>query len=133
MKIEVGNKSSLSLLNLFFKRINMTNSGVKSSNEDQDAKVSFNLDAPVILNNVLTLSLNCLIEVEGHFRLEMCIVGEFGSDDEDFLNRMIPNAIAIMFPYLRSQVSLMTAQPNMPTLVLPPVNINSMIKKIVQQ
>lgn len=32
------------------------------------------------------------------------------------------NTIAIMFPFLRSQVSLMTTQPGMMPIVLPPIN-----------
>ena len=32
------------------------------------------------------------------------------------------NTIAIMFPFVRSQVSLLTTQPNMVPIVLPPIN-----------
>lgn len=32
------------------------------------------------------------------------------------------NTIAIMFPFIRSQVSLMTTQPGMMPIVLPPIN-----------
>lgn len=38
------------------------------------------------------------------------------------------NTIAILFPYLRSQVTLMTAQPDIEPVVLPPVNINTLLK-----
>ena len=37
------------------------------------------------------------------------------------------NAVAIMFPYLRSYISTMTTQPGMVPVVLPPMNIMSMI------
>lgn len=34
-----------------------------------------------------------------------------------------------MFPYLRSQITLMTTQPNIAPVVIPPININSFLKK----
>lgn len=39
------------------------------------------------------------------------------------------NAIAILMPYLRSEVSLLTAQPGMDCVVLPAFNINKMLEK----
>ena len=34
-----------------------------------------------------------------------------------------------MMPYVRSEISLITAQPGVETVVLPPFNINNMINK----
>ena len=39
------------------------------------------------------------------------------------------NAIAILMPYLRSEVSLLTAQPGMECVVLPAFNINKMLEE----
>lgn len=39
------------------------------------------------------------------------------------------NAIAILMPYLRSEVSLLTAQPEVDCLVLPAFNVNKMLEK----
>jgi len=36
--------------------------------------------------------------------------------------------VSIMFPYLRSELSLITAQPNFPTIDLPVFNINELLK-----
>ena len=38
------------------------------------------------------------------------------------------NGIAIMFPYVRSYVSLLTTQPGMPPIILPALNIIAMIE-----
>lgn len=38
------------------------------------------------------------------------------------------NAIAIMFPYLRSYISTLTTQPGMAPVVLPPINILSLLE-----
>lgn len=40
-------------------------------------------------------------------------------DEESIIER---NAIAIMFPFIRSQVTLMTSQPGMTPIVLPTIN-----------
>ena len=37
------------------------------------------------------------------------------------------NAIAIMFPYLRSYISSLTTQPGMQPIVLPPINIMALL------
>lgn len=39
------------------------------------------------------------------------------------------NTISIMFPYIRSQVSLVTTQPDMSPIVIPSLNINSLMEK----
>lgn len=42
------------------------------------------------------------------------------------------NTIAILFPYLRSQISLITTQPDLPPIVLPTVNVVELFKKQVE-
>ena len=43
--------------------------------------------------------------------------------DEEKKNNIIKNnTVAIMFPFIRSQVSLLTTQPGMAPIVLPPIN-----------
>lgn len=50
----------------------------------------------------------------------------FSIDGED-MNRLEKNAVAIMFPYLRSYISTITTQPGMTPIVLPALNIVAMI------
>ena len=37
------------------------------------------------------------------------------------------NAVAIMMPYVRSQLTLLTSQPGVDPIVMPPLNINAML------
>jgi len=39
------------------------------------------------------------------------------------------NAVAILMPYVRSQLSLITAQPGMECIVMPPINVSAMMEK----
>ena len=38
------------------------------------------------------------------------------------------NAVAIVFPYMRTQLSLLTSQPEVDTVVLQPLNIAQMVE-----
>lgn len=40
------------------------------------------------------------------------------------------NTVAILFPYLRSQVTLMMAQPDIEPVVIPAININALLKNM---
>lgn len=49
----------------------------------------------------------------------------FTYDADDYSNEdkvVGDNTVAIMFPFIRSQITLMTSQPGMQPIVLPPIN-----------
>lgn len=65
-----------------------------------------------------------MIRIEGLFTFE------FGRDErsEELEYELITqNAVAILMPYLRSEVSILTAQPGVECVVLPPFNIIEML------
>ncbi len=70
---------------------------------------------------------------EGYVNVYVKTVGWFSLDaplkdsEEEF--PLLRNAVAIMFPFVRSQITLVTSQPNMQPVVLPPININSLIEE----
>lgn len=65
------------------------------------------------------------------FSIDLSVVGIFdvskvdASVCETLLDK---NTYAILFPFVRSQVTLLTSQPGMQPIVLPAININSMIE-----
>lgn len=67
------------------------------------------------------------------YTLEISLSGFFSIevDDElteDLKNTLVTkNSVAILMPYLRSQVSLLTAQPGVDCVILPAFNINNML------
>lgn len=68
-------------------------------------------------------SVQMRIRMAGYFR---CIC-----DDEGLKQELIRyNTVAIMFPYIRSQISLVTTQPDIPPISFPPVNIIAMFKDV---
>ena len=76
------------------------------------------------------MGIHFTISGENTFTLEGELVGIFSMDDKTDLSigKLKTNAVAIMFPYLRSQVTLWTSQPMMSPIVLPPININKIFK-----
>lgn len=124
--------SVLKMAKLEFEKIEFKRTGSRNSNE---VKYSFNVSIgenerkdyyKVILGVVGTKmkEYDVSIELAGYFEFEA------GSQIKDEEKRLLvqQNAVAIMMPYVRSELSLLTAQPNTDTLVLPPFNIIEMMK-----
>ena len=61
--------------------------------------------------------------------------GYFILNEESHYDRLMlrQNASAIVFPYMRSQLSLLTSQPEVEPLVLQPFNIAQMVKESLEQ
>lgn len=68
------------------------------------------------------------------YTLEISLSGFFNIEadselTEDLKNTLVTrNSVAILMPYLRSEVSLLTAQPEVECVVLPAFNINNMLE-----
>lgn len=124
--------SVLSLDKLVFDKIEFKRSGMKNDNE-----IEFNLQ--VLINKkqneeIYRVTLILTGNKEKEYVLEIVLSGYFSFDtseelDVEMKNTMInQNAVAILMPYVRSQVSLLTAQPEVECVVLPPFNIVKMME-----
>ena len=129
MSKEVG--SALCLDKLVFDKIEFKRTGMKNESE-----IEFNLGIAINKKQdeeiyKVTLSLNGNKEKE--YTLEIILSGYFDDNEktDDKLKRAMinQNAVAIIMPYLRSQVSLVTAQPEVDCVVLPPFNIIKMMSE----
>lgn len=125
------NKSIMQLTNLYFKNISFSR---EKLNIDDNLKIFF--DHEIRKNdNDTDVVLSVLINDENNaLKLSVELVGTFAFSNSENVNKNLydnlinKNAIAILFPYLRSQVTLITSQPNMTPIILPPININTMLK-----
>ena len=61
------------------------------------------------------------------FEMKVQITGFFSLENETKIN-LEPNAVAILYPYVRAIVSTYTANANVNALILPPINVNSLFK-----
>lgn len=111
----------------------------KSYKETDDEDVGIN---PEISNNIekadenkYYVSLGIKIEEEFlPFKIDVSITGLFffkdDNPDEDLINK---NAFAILFPYLRSLVTTLTANANVQPMILPPINVVSYLDEIKEK
>jgi len=78
-------------------------------------------------------TLKFTLNKEDEYIVNVTAIGIFefiGNVDEETKKDLIQkNSVSIMMPYVRSEISLITAQPGVETVVLPPFNINNMINK----
>lgn len=84
-------------------------------------------------NNDALVTLGITMKHKEHkTELNVTMSGLFGFDedvDDDFMENMFKqNAVSILFPYLRSQLSIVTTQPGFVPVVLPAINIISLLK-----
>lgn len=123
--------SSLILQRLVFDKIEFDRKGFKNTNE-----LNFELQVQISINedSVHRVTLVLRGEKEDEYTVEIRLSGFFRIDIQDevddkmFQHLMSKNAVAILMPYLRSELTLLTAQPDTDSVVLPPFNINKMME-----
>lgn len=123
--------SALRLEKIVFDRIEFRRLGF-ASEKDFEVEIESNIaqrQGTDLYRITLTLKGNKPEEYD----LEISLTGYFQIEpdetiNEDLKNKLVTkNAVAILMPYLRSEVSLLTAQPGMDCVVLPAFNVNKML------
>ena len=122
----------IQMLDLYFSRCFFEQERGKDSDEYQ---TTFNINYAV--NNEDDSKIKVTIDTSiinqtGNIKLEIQTVGIFRIDNKDMEEKMYEhlvkvNTVAIIFPYIRSQVSLLTTQPGIKPVMLPPMNLNALI------
>lgn len=124
-------ESNLILQHLVFDEIEFKRLGFKTESEvNYELEIQIGRDHDNQENYKVTLVLNGKKDKEYIFKIVLSGFFEIKnaeniSDKETLIHR---NAVAIMMPYLRSEVSLLTSQPETNSIVMPIFNINKIIK-----
>lgn len=123
--------SSLKFLNYIVNKVEFeTNSEFRNGN---NINIDFNIDHSVKFNDkkmdiVLKLVVFDKMKENNYpFKLYVEISGFFETEGND-IETFKSNGLAILYPYLRSTVSVYTSNSNMATLILPPINIVNYLK-----
>ena len=114
---------------MVFDRIEFDRKGFKNTQElkfELQVQIGLNEDylykVTLVLNGTKQDEYNVVISISGFFRVE-------GQVEDKIVRELInKNAVAILMPYLRSEITLLTAQPDTDSVVLPPFNINKMFE-----
>lgn len=114
-------KSNLKMENLYFPDCSIKReSDISEEEYNVDLQRSIKKIEEHIYNVELKLSIN-----KADLDLIVIASAKFTYESDDYSmeeNVVNANTVAIMFPFVRSQVSLMTTQPGMSPIVLPPIN-----------
>lgn len=100
-----------------------------SSDGKLDFTFGFNFDTKTPGEIIVHIKVSGVKESEYDF--EVVATGYFSyTGEKTKINIMArQNAAAIVFPYIRSQITLLTAQPGMQPIILPPLNIANIIEE----
>lgn len=126
-------KSMLQLEKMAFEEIQF-NRDTSASVQDMDYDMDFTRDVGTVEDGnhfVVRLTANLRSKIPDVIKVKITLTGYFTCfcDDEHLKEKLINyNSVAILFPYIRSQISLITAQPDLSPVVLPPVNIAAMFE-----
>lgn len=109
---------------------------IRNENYDfeQKTNINFSIDKDVKKSeNKMQITLNTKIFENAKknnypFEMEVQITGFFLVENENGID-FEPNAIAILYPYIRAIVSTYTANANVNALILPPINVNKLFDK----
>lgn len=124
-------KSVLNMEKMVFDKIEFKRLGLKS---DQELKLQMKTIVGKSIRGIYKTTLILTGTKLDEYSLAIQLSGFFtfsGNDDtlsEDTKETLLrKNSVAILLPYLRSEVSILTAQPGMECVVLPILNVNTMI------
>ena len=125
-------KSILVLQKLVFDKVLFERNGFRTDNKlklEMQVQIEKNevqsYRVTLIANGIKSDEYSFSVSLSGYFNIEST-----GNLDDQIEKELITkNAVAILMPYLRSEVTLLTSQPETDPVVLPIFNINKMMEK----
>ena len=121
----------LKLDRLVFDEVSFLRKGFKNDNR---LNFEFGFNFEMRDNGVFVTHVQVKGTKEDEYTFSVCASGFFWMDqtveDRDLIIRQ--NTVAIVFPYIRRQITTLTAQPEVEPIVLPPVNIAQMVESAMK-
>lgn len=123
--------STLKMNNLYVRQCSFER--IQGEFTDFELQLSLNKEIKTNDDGTYEVILSVVLTNAPHeFNLQITIAGNFTVDAtaEKIEKELIEkNTVAIIFPYLRSQITLMSSQPGMKPIVLPPLNVNALLEE----
>lgn len=116
----------LKLNALVFDDITFKRLGMHSDNE-LEISFSVSIGTNIEDQDIKKVSVKVLGEKREEYSFEIQVSGFFSFEGNAEDSIIQQNAVAIVMPYIRSEVSLLTAQPGVEPVVIPPLNIAEMM------
>lgn len=128
-----NNECKLQMIDLYFSKYEFKQERGKESqeyntsfqieyaiNSEDETKVKVTIDT-MVANEPNSIVLN--LQTVGIFKIDKA-----NTDETTYDHLIKANTVAIIFPFIRSQISLLTSQPGMMPIMLPPININALVE-----
>ena len=96
---------------------------------DEQGEIIFSHNIKEISSVKVQVYLGVSLVSESKYDIKAQISGIFSIAEDSVLGRKVlsNNTVAILFPYLRSQLTLLTSQPGFEPVILPVMNINALL------
>ena len=129
------NKSEcrIQMLDLYFTKYSFSQERDNKKNDEYDTSFSINYAVNSNDSSKIKVTIDTsVIDKTERIKLELQTVGIFKIDkmdmgEDDYEHIIKVNTVAIIFPYIRSQISLLTTQPGITPVMIPPINLNALI------
>lgn len=122
-------KSVLQMEHVVFDNVSFVREGFQQAN-GKEPVFSLKVGIRHLKEGSYRVSLSNEVEKENEYKISILISGYFLIDEEckekDALLKQ--NAVAVLFPFVRSELSILTAQPETSPIVLPIMNIAAMME-----
>lgn len=121
--------SEMRMRDLIFEKISFYRKDFVSPDVTLDVRFESKKELAPDSDSEAKITLKCQIDhPDNDFKIEIIQSAIFTIDPKSERKEILfgTNAIAIMFPYMRSQITLLTSQPNFGTVSLPILNINKL-------
>lgn len=122
----------LTLEDIVFDKILFVRKDFKS---DKEPEFSFEISLGKKNNEeIYKVTIIMFVKKEKEYEIEISLSGFFSininalDENTDISELISKNTVAILMPYMRSELSLLTAQPGMECIVMPPINVNAMME-----
>jgi len=120
-------RSNLKMDNFYFKNYSFCR-----DNKIKDGEYTIDIKKKISKQQEHVFEVEIIISVNKEdLKMDLVAIATFTFDSNDYSNEesiIETNTVAIMFPFIRSQVTLMTSQPGMSPIVLPPINTSKFIQ-----
>lgn len=134
MKIDSSSKSVLSMRDIFFEKIVF-----KNPNKANMDNLETQLQTEITEIRKFFYSVKVILKIthveDSEFKIALTLNSLFEMEDQNDISEetvkvlIKKRTLSILFPYLRSQLTILTSQPNLNPIILPVVNIHNLIEE----
>lgn len=127
--------SMLKIEHIVFNELSFVRHGFKGGHDKIDLSLGVNTEP--YGDSQTRVTLNFAAEKKDEYTVKISISGFCSVDsnaEAEIADKLLKkNAVAIMFPYVRAQLTLLTAQPETDPIVLPAINVHGLLDDIMKE